>query len=193
MNKQILFWTGILTAISVWLSWSLRSANGPVGEMARFFPSLNLVVFAAGFWIIASGKHRNSARGFWVGMLGPPLCAIIILGTARFSPTNFDLSIVIALHLFLIGTGNYVTTSTTWITGFPTYWNVKNPTLWGQSQRFFGPGMVALGFISLVVSLYEERVNEPVLIGGFIFLIALGNAHSWWIRKRSQAQFPSST
>lgn len=186
MTKQILFWAGILTVISFWLGWPLRAASNPIGALAIKLPLANVAMLAAGVWVSTSKKHKNSARGFPVVMLGPALMTIIILGTARFLPDYFDFSLIIALHLFFIATGNYVTTSTTWISGVPTFWNVKTAALWGKSQRFFGRAMVILGIISMAASLAVGKLNEPVLLGGLITLLVLGNAHSWWSWKQTQ-------
>lgn len=189
MTKQILFWTGLLTAFSIWLGWSLRvetDPTDPIGHMATLLPLANVAIFASGFWLISSEKHKNSARGFSVAMMGPALMTIIILGAAKFFPSYFNLTLILAFHLFFIAVGNYTTTSTTWISGVPTFWNVKNSTLWGNSQRFFGRGMVLISIISLVISLVIGKLNAPILIGGLIALFILGNIHSWWNWKQSQ-------
>ncbi|MEP6343921.1 MAG: hypothetical protein ABJ275_11460 [Maricaulaceae bacterium] len=188
MTKQILFWTGVFTAISIWLGWPLRAEADPIGHMATVLPLANVAIFAAGFWLISSEKHKNSARGFSVAMMGPALMTIIILGAARFLPSYFNLALILAFHLLFIAVGNYTTTSTTWISGFPTFWNVKDSALWGKSQRFFGRGLVLISIISLVASLILGKLNAPILIGGVIALLILGNIHSWWNWKQSQNQ-----
>lgn len=186
MTKKILFWCGIFTAISIGLGWSLRPDGGAAKEFATFLPILSVGIFTSAIWLLRSEKHRNSARGFFIAFCGPALMSIIILGAAKFAPNYFDLSMIIGFHLFFIITGNYVTTSTTWISGVPTFWNVKSRTLWSKSQRFFGRGMVLTGLISLAVSLFQGRFNAPVMLSALIVLLVLGNIHSWWLWKQSQ-------
>jgi len=188
MNKQIVFWSGILAAITLWLGWGLRLEPDPVGGMATVLPLVCIALFAAGIWVNASAKHKNSARGFAIVSLGPALMTLIILGTAKFMPSYFDLSVIIAFHIFFIFTGNYVTTSTTWISGFPTFWNVKSPALWSKSQRLFGYGLVLLGLVSLVASLVVGQIYPPVFIIGFVVLFILGNIHSFLLWKKTQTQ-----
>lgn len=191
MTKHILFWTGVLTLISMGLGWSLRAEIDPIGGLAVRLPLANLAIFAAGFWLITSEKHKKSARGFSVAMMGPAVMTIIILATAKFLPSYFNLALIVAFHLFMIAIGNYTTTSTTWISGFPTFWNVKTAALWGKSQRFFGRGLVLIGLISMAASLWVGKLNGPLFMGGVIILLILGNAHSWRNWKQTQSQVKS--
>jgi len=186
MTKQVLFWSGILTAISFWLGWSLRLEADPVGEMAIVLPLVSVVMLVSCIWFYASAKHKNSARGFPAIALSPALMSIIMLSTAKFLPAYFDLSSIIAMHLMVIVTGNYMTTSTTWVSGFPTIWNVKSPSLWSKSQRFFGYGTVIFGVVSLIACLITGTMYRPVAFGGLIVLFILGNIHSFLLWKKSQ-------
>lgn len=186
MTKQTLFWAGILTAISLWLTWSLQSEGGKVSQLAISLSLFNMLVFAFGFWALISKKFETSTRGLRVWFIGPALMTTIILGTAKFASGNLELTLIVASHLFLIIGGNYVTTSSTWLTGIPTFWNMRSSTLWGKSQRFFGYGTIVFGLLSLVISLLSGAVNVPLAYGGIAGLIILGNIHSWWIWKQSQ-------
>lgn len=191
MTKQMLFWAGIFTAISLWLAWSLQSESGPISALALRLSLFNILVFAIGLWALKFKKYENSTRGLRVGFIGPALVTTIALGTAQFAPDHLNLTLVLLCHLFLIVSGNYVTTSSTWLTGIPTFWNMKSSTLWGKSQRFFGYGTIVFGIVSLVISLMTGTVNVPLAFGGIIGLIILGNIHSWWIWKQSQQQSQS--
>jgi hypothetical protein len=188
MTKQILFWTGIFTAISFWLTGLFLTESGPISELALCLSVLNILVFAVGVWALISKRFEKSTRGLRVGFIGPALVSTIVLGTAQFAPDNLDLTLIIVSHLFLIVAGNYVTTSSSWLTGIPTFWNTKSSALWGKSQRFFGYGTIIFGTVSLVVSLMSGAVNVPLAYGGIIGLIILGNIHSWWIWTQSQQQ-----
>jgi len=188
MTKQILFWAGIFTVISLWLAWSFKSVSGPMSELALSLSVVNILVFAFGLWAFICKKHENSSRGLRVLYIGPSIVTTIALGTAKFAPDHFSLILILVSHLFLIAAGNYMTTSSNWLTGFPTFWNVKSSALWGKSQRFFGYGTVVFGIVSLAISLVSGVVYVPLAIGGIIALIILGNIHSWWIWKQSQSQ-----
>ena len=188
MTKQILFWCAVFTVISIGLGWSLHPDGGAAKEFAIFLPILSVGIFISAMWLLRSEKHKNSARGFFVAVCGPALMSIIILGAAKFAPNYFDLAMIIGFHLFFILTGNYVTTSTTWVSGVPTFWNVKNRALWSKSQRFFGRGIVFTGLVSLAVSLFQGRFNNPVMLTALIVLLVLGNIHSWWLWKQSQVK-----
>jgi hypothetical protein len=187
MKTSILIASSCLTVLSIWLGWPLLSGPPPIARLALTLPAVAVLVLAAGYLVCRSEKHQNSARGFWVPMLGAPLLAIIIFLTYRFAPEYFDLSVILVVHLYFIATGNYVTTSRTWISGFPTPWNVKSTALWAQSQRAFGWGMVIMALGSMSVSLAQGEMNEPVLAGGILALIVFGFAHSWLAFKQSAA------
>jgi len=186
MTKHILFWCAVFTAICIGLGWSLRPDGGVAKELATLLPILSVGMLISAIWLLRSEKHKNSARGFFVAVCGPALMSILILGAAKFAPNYFDLSMIIGFHLFFIVTGNYVTTSTTWISGVPTFWNIKSRALWSKSQRFFGHGLVFIGLISLTVSLVQGRFYEPVFLSTLIALLVLGNIHSWRLWRQSR-------
>lgn len=187
MTKQLLFWAGIFTAISLWLTWSLQSVSGPISELALMLSLVNVLLFAVGLWALIFKKHDNASRGLRVWYIGPALITTIALGTAQFAPDHLNLTLILVCHLLLIASGNYMTTSSTWLTGIPTFWNMKSSTLWGKSQRFFGYGTVVFGVVSLIISLIAGAVNVPLAYGSIIGLLIFGNIHSWWLWKQSQA------
>ena len=188
MTKQILLWAGVITAVSLWLAWSALSIGGSIRELALALSLLNIFVFAFGLWAFIFKKHESSSRGLGVWYIGPALVTTIYLGTAQYAPDHFSLTLIVVSHLFLIAAGNYLTTSSSWLTGIPTFWNMKSSTLWGKSQRFFGYGTIVFAIVSLVVSLMSGAVNVPLAYGGILGLIILGNIHSWWLWSQSQAK-----
>lgn len=188
MTKKLLFWTAVLTIISLWLTVALQSEGGKIAALALRLSFFNILVFAFGLWAFKNKKFDDNTRGLKLGILGPALITTIALGTAQFAPDHLNLTLILVCHLFLIASGNYVTTSSSWLTGIPTFWNVKSSTLWGKSQRFFGYGTIIFGVVSLVISLIIGTVNVPLAFGGLLGLIMLGNIHSWWIWKQSENQ-----
>ena len=63
MTKQLLFWAGLFTAISLLLTWSLQSVSEPISELALAFSLVNTLVFAIGLWAFIFKKHENSSLG----------------------------------------------------------------------------------------------------------------------------------
>ena len=80
MTKQLLFWAGVFTAISLWLTWSLQSVSGPISELALLLSLVNVLVFAVGLWALIFKKHDNASRGLRVWYTGPALITTIALG-----------------------------------------------------------------------------------------------------------------
>lgn len=113
-----------------------------------------LIVSIIGFLILLSAEYgpkpMQKERGFGAFLIGLPLLSLLIQCQYLADQFQFlalfkhDFTILLALHLFLIIAGNYVTTAKSLVSGLPTFWNMRSDLFWRKSHRFLGFGIVDL-------------------------------------------------
>lgn len=189
--RNLFMGSAVLVAISGLISLFLFLNPMPETFLAHWI----IPLFSSGCLLILIGAQRgpdpkHPERGFWAILLGLPILGLIF--QFHYLAPSFDfLSIfeskfvpVMALHFFLAIVGNYVTTSKSMVSGFPTPWNLRSELSWRKSHRLAGFGLVLLSIISGITTLVNGQFQGEVLGGGMLMLGLLFIAYSWWVWHR---------
>lgn len=189
--KHLFIGSAILTAVSGLVSLFLFL--NPMPE--TFLPHWAIPLFSAGCLLILIGAQRgpdpkHPERGFWAILVGLPILGLIFQ-LHYLAPSVDFLSIfqsklvpIMGLHFFLAIVGNYVTTSKSMLSGFPTPWNLRSDLSWRKSHRLAGFGLVLLAIVSGITTLVSGQFQEEVLGGGMLMLGLLFIAYSRWVWHR---------
>jgi len=162
----------------------------PMGD--GFLPHWVLLIGAIlGFLILLSAEYApkpmQKERGFGAFLVGLPLLSLLVQFQYLadqfqiFAIFKHDLTVLLALHVFLIIAGNYITTAKSLISGLPTFWNMRSDLSWRKSHRFLGFGIVFIAIISVANLIVTGQHNHNFLGVGCILLFVVFNFYSCWL------------
>lgn len=186
--KNLFIISAGLTAISAVISAYLFVNS--IGE--GVFPHwILLIVAIISLAVLISAEYGpkpiHKERGFGAILIGVPLVSLLFQSqyfstvVPVLSFLESDLIPLLAMHIFLMIAGNYITTSKSLLTGLPTFWNMRSDLSWRKSHRLLGYGLVVVAAFSALWMLITGQFSRYVLGGGFIGLIILVNFYSAWV------------
>lgn len=186
--KPLYICSAFLIFISALISLYLFANPAPeVGPPHWIIPMMSAICLVILIGAQKGPQPKHPERGFWTILLGMPILGIVFQ-LHYLAPSVEALSVfqsnfvpILGLHVFLAVVGNYVTTSKSMLSGFPTPWNLRSKLSWRKSHRLAGFGLVLLAIISALTTIVSGQFEEEVLGFGMLILGAAFAVYSWWV------------